>query len=117
MIAQTRSAPSGVTGRNSGAGANPAIGGAGSSRIVTLEPHIVKNQQSSLLLDQALAAEQRALASAAWHFERAARYLGWAGDNQWAAQRYREHVGEAEFQQRLAARHRQIAASLEGVTR
>lgn len=77
----------------------------------------VKPDGQTLLLDQALAAEQRALASAAWHFERAARYLGWAGDNMWAAQRYREHVGEAEFQQRLAARHRQIAASLEGVTR
>lgn len=66
-----------------------------------------------LLATQAAAAEQRALANAAWHKERAAHYLAWT-DNTWAAERYQEHVAAAEFQQRLAARHAAVLAALEG---
>lgn len=67
----------------------------------------------SPLLDQALAAEARALTLAAWHRERAASYLRWY-DLPWAAGRYAEHIAAAEFQDAIAARHRGAAEALEG---
>ena len=63
------------------------------------------------LVDQADAAEARALANAAWHRERAGRYLAWC-DLTWCAAQYAHHLAEADFQEALAARHRQIAAAL-----
>lgn len=65
------------------------------------------------LLAQALAAEQRAQASAAWHRERAASYLRWF-DLSWAAAQFDQHIAAAEFQEAVAERHRQIAAALGG---
>ena len=66
------------------------------------------------LVEQAHAAELRALASAAWHRERAGRYLAWH-DLPWAAQRYAEHCDAAAFQDAIAARHRSVAAALGAV--
>lgn len=71
------------------------------------------NPGAGLLAGQAPAAEERALASAAWHRERAAHYLAWC-DLAWCAARYAEHVDAATFQERLAARHAAVRAALEG---
>ncbi len=88
-------------------------GGRENYRATVSLPRPGRAVNRSLLATQAAAAEQRALANAAWHSERAARFLAWC-DNQWAAERYQEHVAAAEFQQRLAARHAAVLAALEG---
>lgn len=86
-------------------------GGRESYRTTASLPRHARAVNHSLLATQAAAAEQKALAEAAWHSERAARYLAWC-DNAWAAERYQEHVAAAEFQQRLAARHAAVLAAL-----
>lgn len=66
------------------------------------------------LVDQARASERRAEANAAWHRERAGRYLAWC-DSPWAAAQYDAHVREAAYQERLAARHRAVVVALQAV--
>jgi hypothetical protein len=90
------------------------IGGRESYQSTASLPRPGRAVNHSLLATQAAAAEQRALANAAWHSERAARYLAWT-DNTWATERYQEHVAAAEFQQRLAARHAAVLAALRQV--
>ena len=80
-------------------------------------PRTARAVKSQELAAQAAAAEHKAQALADWHFERANRYLGWSGENPWAAAQYRQHVAAAEFQQRLAARHRAVLAALGGGSR
>jgi hypothetical protein len=65
------------------------------------------------LLRSAAAAE-RATSTAAWHYERAARYLPWV-DLPWARQRYEFHIAQAAYQDALAARHAAIREALEGM--
>lgn len=90
-----------------------ANGPIGKNELGFIIPQGARPVKPSPLLDQALAAEARALALAAWHRERAGRYLAWS-DLPWCAAQYDNHLAEADYQERLAARHRQIAASLKG---
>ena len=100
-------------GLETGVGTSPtratAIGGYGSS-LHRIGPS-VKKQHIDVLLRQAEAAEQRATAATIWHRERAARYLAWV-DLVWAGQRYDWHLAQAEFQDRLAARHRAVIKAM-----
>lgn len=75
--------------------------------ILSQPARAVNNQ----IREQSAAAEQRALANAEWHRERAARYLAWT-DTPWAAEQYRAHTAAAEFQGRLAARHAAVLAAM-----
>lgn len=86
------------------------MGGGGLAPMIPSLALTVKGEPRRLL-EQAQAAELRALACAAWHRERAGRYLAWC-DSPWAAAQYNGHVSEAAYQDALAARHRSIAAAL-----
>lgn len=88
---------------------SPNSGGGPGYSLPPTPPRV--KTEPARLLDQAHAAELRALASAAWHRERAARYLAWC-DSPWAVRQYDGHVREAAYYDGLAARHRQIAAAL-----
>ena len=110
MILGTQN-PSGYAGVKGPAGNRTSGGGSGYS--LPRSPVPVKGDPGRLL-DQAQAAELRALANAAWHRERAGRYLAWH-DLPWCAQRYAEHCDAAAFQDAIAARHRSVAAALQGV--
>ncbi len=90
-----------VMGRPKPAGANHML------------PRTTRAVKSQVLADQAAAAEQKALALAGWHRERAGRYLAWS-DLPWCAAQFDHHLAEAAFQERLAARHRAVLAALEG---
>lgn len=89
-----------------------AVGGSDFvTRMLPERASSVKSAGVGLLRAQALAAAEKAESTAAWHRERAARYLAWT-DTPWAAAQFRAHAEAAEFQDACAARHRQIAAAL-----
>ncbi len=106
--------------RHAGVHGGSQISAVGKGDVVTTilshRAAAVKSAGRDVLNAQALAATEKAEATAAWHRERAARYLAWT-DTPWAAAQFRGHIEAAEFQDAIAARHRQIAAALEGVTR
>lgn len=87
----------------------------GGTVFMLAQPGAVVNMSNGgALVLQAQANERRALAEAAWHRERACRYLAWS-DLPWCAAQYDAHLAEAAFQERLAARHAAVAVALQGV--
>lgn len=101
--------------RHAGVHGGSQISAVGGSDFVTgMLPERASSVNSGgadVLRAQALAAEQKAAATAAWHRERAARYLAWC-DLPWCAAQFRSHVNAADFQDAIAARHRAVLAAL-----
>lgn len=113
MLAETKTATGGNGG--GGAGLNPANLGDEATPIVIAKSQSVKKTGRALLIDQAQAAAERAEATAAWHRERAGRYLAWC-DMAWCAAQFAQHTSAAAFQEAIAARHRAVqVALLQGV--
>ena len=106
------------TRRDSGGLQNQAVGRGGVTGTILPQPSRSVNSRSNevtkLLFAQATAAAERAEATAAWHRERAGRYLAWC-DLPWCAAQYRAHIEAAAFQDAIAARHRAVQVSLQGV--
>ena len=99
---------------SSGARAGAGVPAPSMEKVISRIAHPGAAVNSGLLVLQAQANERRALALAAWHRERAGRYLAWC-DSSWAAAQYDGHVREAAYQERLAARHAAVATALGAV--
>lgn len=93
-------------GEPGGAGGEAFASGFGTLSILPDGARAVKQ-----LTEQAARLEVYHREQAAWHRERAARWLEWAHLGPWYAAHWREHVDAAAWNDRLAAHH----AELEGV--
>ena len=99
-------------GEPGGAGALFGAGGTTPNASSECSPIIAQAARGvKLLAEQAARLEAHHRELAAWHRERAARWLEWAHLGPWYAAHWREHVDAAAWNDRLAAHH----AELEGV--